>query len=83
MISRTFTVPIISDTVFEPTESVALMLSNPTGGALLGPRNTATITIVDNDPPGSIRFSAATYAASEAVGTGTITVQRREGRPAR
>jgi hypothetical protein len=76
--SRTFTVPIVNDTLFEAAESVALLLNNPTGGALLGPLSTSTITIVDNDPPGAIRFSAATYSVSEA-GVATITVQRTGG----
>ena len=78
VVSKTFTVPILSDTVFEGTEAVALVLTNPTGGALLGPLSTATITIADNDPPGAIRFSAGTFGASEAGGA-TITVQRTGG----
>jgi hypothetical protein len=44
-----FTVPLIDDGEQEEAESVELQLSNPTGGATLGPRSTATIWIVDND----------------------------------
>ncbi len=77
--SKTFTVPILSDTIFEPTETVSLQLSNPTGSARLGPQATARIDIVDNDPAGVVRFSAATYAVSEAAGVSTITVQRTLG----
>jgi hypothetical protein len=44
-----FTVPLIDDTEQEEAESVELQLSNPTGGATLGPRSTATLWIVDND----------------------------------
>jgi subtilisin family serine protease len=76
--SRTFTVPLRTDTVFETSESVAVRLSNPIG-ALLGPRDTAAITIADNDPLGAIRFSAATYAVGEKAGTATITVLRTGG----
>jgi glucose/arabinose dehydrogenase len=79
MASRTFTVPIINDTRFEATESVALLLNNPTGGARLGPLDASTITIVDNDPPGAVRFSAATYTVAEAMAVATITVQRTPG----
>jgi hypothetical protein len=77
--SRTFTVPIIDDTVFEAVESVGLLLTNPGGGARLGPLDAATIRIVDNDPPGAVRFSAAAYTISEATGVATITVQRTAG----
>jgi hypothetical protein len=47
--SRTFTVPVFADTAVEGNETVLLSLSPPTGGATLGPRSTATLTIVDND----------------------------------
>ena len=76
--SRTFTVPLLTDTVFEPSESINLLLTNPGGGAQLGPVSAATITVTDNDPPGTIRFSAAGYTVSEA-GTATITVVRTPG----
>jgi subtilase family protein/Calx-beta domain-containing protein/CARDB protein len=76
--SRAFTVPIVNDPLFERSESVALLLTNPTGSALLGQLSTATITVVDNDPPGAIRFSAPAYSVSEA-GVATITVQRING----
>ena len=68
--SRTFTVPIVNDTLFEGAESIALVLRHPGGVAQLGPRSTATITILDNDPPGAIRFSAAAYTVSESAGVG-------------
>ena len=76
--SRTFAVPLLTDTVFEPSESIGLLLTNPGGGAQLGPVSAATITITDNDPPGTIRFSAARYGVSE-DGTARITVVRAPG----
>ena len=36
--SKTFTVPIVNDTLAEPPETVLLQLSTPTGPAVLGPR---------------------------------------------
>jgi hypothetical protein len=75
-------VPITADTIFEGplvAEVVGLVLSSPGGGAVIGPRGTSIITIVDNDPPGLLRFSAGTYAAGEAAGTVTVTVQRTGG----
>ena len=77
--SKTFTVPILSDTVFEATESMSMVLTNPTGSARLGPQSIATISIADNDPPGALRFSAAAYTVSEAGALATITVQRTQG----
>jgi len=49
--AKTFTVPVINDTVTEPTETVLLALSSPTGGATLDTAHTsATLNIQDNDP---------------------------------
>jgi len=47
--SKTFTVPILPDTLDEPNETVALTLSNPTGGATLGTPVSSVLTVVDND----------------------------------
>jgi uncharacterized delta-60 repeat protein len=44
-------IEIVDDTVREPNESFTVALSNPTGGAVIGPRGDATITIAANDRP--------------------------------
>jgi uncharacterized delta-60 repeat protein len=44
---------IVDDAEDEPSESFTIELSNATGGALLGPRSTAVVTIARSDAPGS------------------------------
>jgi len=47
---KTITVTLLGDNVIESNETFSLVLSNPTGGALLG-HATAVATIVDDDTP--------------------------------
>ncbi len=56
-----------------------LSLSEPTGGATLGPRSTSDLTIIDSDVGGSVKFSLAAYSRSETGGLATITVTRTGG----
>ncbi|HEY2289891.1 MAG TPA: Calx-beta domain-containing protein [Thermoanaerobaculia bacterium] len=50
---KSFTVAIANDTTAEPSETVLLALSNPTGGATLdAARKSSTLTIQDNDSGG-------------------------------
>ena len=52
-VARTFTVAVTNDTAAEPSETILLTLSNPTGGATLdAARKSATLTIQDNDSGG-------------------------------
>jgi Zn-dependent metalloprotease len=72
----TFTVPILPDTAVEGNEAAVLNLSSPTGGALLGQQSTSVLNIADNDPPVTLKLSAASYAVSEKGPAATITVTR-------
>jgi hypothetical protein len=55
---KTVTVPIIYDEQLEPDRQFKLTLSNPTGGVVLGPNSTATITILDTTGLKPHRFDA-------------------------
>jgi uncharacterized delta-60 repeat protein/uncharacterized repeat protein (TIGR01451 family) len=67
---KTFTVPIIDDTVVDPALTVLLSLSSPTGQVSLLNPNQATLTIIDNDG-GSI-LPAGTRLTSDPNGNGAI-----------
>ncbi len=77
--TRTFTIPILDDTLGEANETVFLSLSNPVGAAALGTPSAAVLTILDDDQPGALQFSMADYVVDEAAGTATITVVRDSG----
>ena len=46
---KTFTIPILNDALAEDRETVLLRLSNPTGGAKIGPSNPAVLVIEDRN----------------------------------
>jgi hypothetical protein len=77
--TQTLTVPITQDSLDESNETVTLTLSVPTGGAVLGTRSTASLTIQDDDVAGALQFSSATYTLTEAGSVATITVTRSGG----
>ena len=79
-ISKTLSLPIMNDTLVENSETVNLILSNPTEGASLGSPNQVILTIIDNDVAhGELEFSLPTYSISEAGPVATITVRRVNG----
>ncbi len=49
---KSFAIPILNDASPSGLKTVNLLLSNPGGGATLGPQRVATLTIIDDDPPG-------------------------------
>jgi len=74
--NKSFTVVISDDDTYEGGNEIAnLQLSSPSG-AILGDIPIAALVIADNDPAPVIAFSSATYSASEADGSATITVTR-------
>jgi Calx-beta domain len=81
--TRTFTVPILNDTIVEGTETVNLTLSSPSPGVqLVTGRDTAVLSITEDDVAGVILFSAPSFSASECIAlpcNATLTVSRTGG----
>ena len=71
--SKTFTVPITDDDVYENNESFQVDLSNPTG-ATVPVHPTATVTIDSEDAAPTVRFGASSYTAIEGVAGAVVTV---------
>lgn len=71
--TKTVPVQIIDNTVFEPNHTIQLGLSSASGQVKT---TTTTITILEDDGPGTLDFSAPTYSVVENAGVATVTVNR-------
>lgn len=71
--SKTITIPIIDDSMYEGNETFSVTLSNPLVYQLKNP--TATVTISANDAP-TIAFNPVNYTIGEAGGSAALTVTR-------
>ncbi|MBD1939810.1 Calx-beta domain-containing protein [Microcoleus sp. FACHB-68] len=78
--TATVIIPITPDTTpNEEDETVTLTLGNAVG-ANIGAQNTATLTIVDDDKPGVLEFTAPTFTINEdGTTSAAITVKRTLG----
>ena len=76
---KTFAVPVTWDGRAEGTETISLALTNPGGGADVGPRSAAIIRIGDDGASGPLALSAGAYQLGEAGGLVTITATRAGG----
>jgi hypothetical protein len=76
-----FSVPTIANTLDDGDRTVILTLGpvSGTAGAVLGPQSTATLTILDNDAGGVVRFSVSEYTVSESAASVALTVVRTGG----
>lgn len=76
-----FIVTVLDDALFEGDETVALLLGNPGGGALIGAQKGAQLTITDDDAPpaGILQFGSGNVSVAEDAGFVSITVTRGGG----
>ncbi len=72
--NMTILVPILNEGFADGQKNFRVILSNPTGGAVLGARATATVSIADNDSGMQFRF--ASYSIAEDAGAVRIGVVR-------
>jgi Calx-beta domain-containing protein len=75
-LSRTFSVPIVNNTLIDGNRSVLLALGPPVGNAVLGQQATAALAILDNDQGGVIKLSAAAYTVAETTASVVVTILR-------
>jgi uncharacterized delta-60 repeat protein/uncharacterized repeat protein (TIGR01451 family) len=75
--SAALTVPVIYNPAVQNSRSFVVNLSNPTGGASIGPATNAPVTILDVDV--GISLSSPTYTVNEGNGAATIGVVRLNG----
>jgi hypothetical protein len=72
---RTFGIPIVNDSLPEPTESFNVTLSNATGSSILGSPSTVAVFIFDDDAS-QVSFATSTLTVNEGIGSVAITVNR-------
>jgi hypothetical protein len=78
---KPFNVPVIDDAAAEGDETFVSSLGNVSGGATLGSRSSATVTIQDDEAagsPGTFAFGSSNYSVNEG-GTLTAVVRRVGG----
>ena len=72
--------PIINDGLAHASQNFFLMLTNPAGGASLGVRPNATVTITNNEAGGVISFTRTNFSALENTTNFLINVRRSGGK---
>jgi hypothetical protein len=75
VISTNFSVAIFPDGMIGPDTTVSLLLSNATGGAVLGSPSNAVLRILDNGMP-ELQFTTNSFSQIEGAGSVTLTVTR-------
>jgi len=74
---KTFPVTIVDNgTANAPNKTVVFRLSNATPGGSQIKTTTSTLTIIDDEGPGTLDFSSSAYTVLEGAGLATVTVNR-------
>lgn len=76
------TIDLIDDALHEHAETVTITLADPRN-AVLGDAQVATITIIDDDVPPTVRFVSATTMIAESIGAVSVALELSapSGRP--
>jgi hypothetical protein len=79
--STNVAIPILNDYQLTGNRTVNISLSDLSGNAVFGSRSNAVLTIIDSQLPGAgtLQFSPASYAVSEATASLKVTVKRTSG----
>ena len=81
--TRTFTVPLLNDTIVDGPKLLQVALGSPTGGPALGTQNNILVTLLDDDDGGVIQWQKAATSVPESAGTAVLTVTRTLSTPGR
>ena len=78
---KQITISILKDGLYELNEKFSVVLFDPTGGAVLGSKNSTKITLTSDDPPkyGSLQFTSVFYEVDESAGVAEVSVGRYNG----
>jgi hypothetical protein len=77
---KSFVVNINDDGDFESNEIFNVTLNNAMGGATIGDPDTAAVTIIDNEQPGTLQFSKTDYSVNEDSASINVIVSRIDGK---
>jgi Calx-beta domain len=78
--SKTFPVTIVNNaTANAPNKTIVFKLANATPAGTQIKTTTSTLTIIDDEGPGTLDFSSSAYTVVEGAGRATVTVNRVAG----
>ncbi len=73
-ILQTFSIQIINNSLVQPTRTISLVLTNPTGGVPLGGQKTATLFILDDDT--AFVFATNNFRVNENGANAVVNINR-------
>ncbi len=74
--NKTLIIPIIADSLTEPTETVSLFFGPIIGGASIGAQNVATLSLLDKPDPNAIPLTGAPYIKLAVTGINGFTLSK-------